>query len=329
MNKLIAIFPISLLWISGITGIVAQNAAPINKNATTEVDELLNYLYQIRGKKILSGQHNAPHELEPSNDTIISYIGEAPAIWGSDFIAVNEKAAWGKTVERAIEAFESGAIITLMYHQGRPYPDSIGFFRDKISDDEWNQLLTPGTAIHRAWQNDIDKLAEHLKKLQEKNIPVLWRPYHEMNGPWFWWGRKPGINGYSKLWKMLYNRFTHHHKLNNLIWVWNANAPKKKDSLFAYHLYFPGHENVDVLAADVYLGDYRQSHHDQLLELGKGKPIAMGEIGKVPDPSVLDEQDKWVWFMIWHKFPWTKNKKEDVQAFYNHPKVLTKSEVEY
>ena len=322
-NKVILFFSI---FFCALSEIYAQNAAPINENATKEARQLLNYLYKIQGKHVLSGQHNAPHELRISTDTIVSYVGEATAIWGSDFINVRKEADWKVTIDEALQAHQSGAIITLMYHQGRPYPDSIGFFRDKINDEDWEELITPGTAIHQTWQKDIDKLAAHLKVLQENNVPVLWRPYHEMNGPWFWWGRKLGENGYPQLWQMLYQRLTEYHQLNNLIWVWNANAPKK-DSLFAYHFYFPGIEHVDVLAADIYLGDYKQSHHDQLLEMADGKPIAMGEIGKVPSPEIFDQQDEWVWFMIWHKFPWTKNTREDVQALYKHPKVLTKSEV--
>ena len=73
-----------------------------------------------------------------------------------------------------------------------------------------------------------------------------------------------------------------HHKLNNLIWVWNANAPRllPNDEAWAYEDYFPGLECVDVLAADVYHHDYKQSHHDELVKLGEGKVIALGEVGK-------------------------------------------------
>ena len=56
-------------------------------------------------------------------------------------------------------------------------------------------------------------------------MPVLWRPYHEMNGDWFWWGKKTGPSGHRALWRMMYDRFVNYHGLNNLLWVWNANAP--------------------------------------------------------------------------------------------------------
>jgi mannan endo-1,4-beta-mannosidase len=91
--------------------------------------------------------------------------------------------------------------------------------------------------------------------------------------------------------------------------------------------YFPGHDFVDVLAADIYRGDYRQSHHDQLVELANEKPIAMGEIGLVPGPQILDQQPQWAWFMIWARFPWTKNNKDDVRNLYNHPRVLINKDI--
>ena len=118
--------------------------------------------------------------------------------------------------------------------------------------------------------------------------------------------------------------------LNYLIWVWNANGLRdwKDDEAMAYELYYPGDEYVDVLAADIYKADYKQSHHDRLIELGAGKPIALGEIGKVPDPSVLTQQPKWTWFMTWARFPWTHNTKEEVKALYSDPKVLTLDELD-
>ncbi len=71
-----------------------------------------------------------------------------------------------------------------------------------------------------------------LKKLYDANVPVLWRPFHEMNGIWFWWGNRPGEGGIKELWKIMYYRYTDHHRLNNLIWVWNHNTPEQVRELY-------------------------------------------------------------------------------------------------
>ena len=135
-------------------------------------------------------------------------------------------------------------------------------------------------------------------------------------------------NGIVKLWQLMYERFTYHHQLNNLIWVWNANAPRdwKDDEAYAYELYYPEHEYVDVLATDIYKGDYKQSHHDQLLDLGEGRLIALGECGILPTPEILDSMNHFVWFMDWANFIFRVNNREDVQRLYDDDRVLTLDE---
>ena len=81
--------------------------------------------------------------------------------------------------------------------------------------------------IENCLKAGVDKIAGYLKELQDAEIPVLWRPYHEMNGDWFWWGKKKGEDGYKKLWSMMYDRFVNFHGLNNLLWVFNTNEFKK------------------------------------------------------------------------------------------------------
>ncbi|MFW5759597.1 MAG: glycosyl hydrolase [Cyclobacteriaceae bacterium] len=291
-----------------------------------EVNQLLDYIYSLKGEKTLSGQHNYSHDLKESHDSVMAITGKLPAIWGSDFIGKMHRQ---DMVAEAIDQHKKGSIITLMYHQPRPYADSMGHFRDSINAEDWQQLVTPGTAIHQTWLQDIDSVAYYLKILQDNQVPVLWRPYHEMNGIWFWWCNKRGEDGFKKLWKMMYDRFTNHHQLKNLIWVWNPNAPRdwENDNAFAYELFFPGLEHVDILATDVYKGDWKQSHHDDLLALAGNKPIAIGECGDLPPPDLFDTQPQWTWFMVWAQFIYNANTPAEVNAIYSLPRVLTLDEI--
>jgi len=305
----------------------AQDVEPVNKNISQEARQLLDFLYSIEGKYILSGQHNYPNEMNRSSDTIKAYTGKLPAVWGSSFRGGSDL---NQVLTReSIKKYEDGYIITLMYHQPRPYADSLGSFRNDISDQEWDQLLTPGTEINQTWVNDIDEIAAELKVLQDHDVPIIWRPYHEMNGGWFWWGQQPGEEGYNRLWRMIYDRFTNHHQLNNLIWVWNANAPLQRKVPMDYHLFYPGNDVVDILAVDIYGGNYLQEYHDKLVELADGKIIAMGEIGNAPDPEILDQQPQWTWFMMWSRFPWTKNTPAEIKDLYQHPRVVSKDEMQF
>ncbi len=319
-----------ILFFIGIYMISAQKAyTPVNPSATPEAKALLSYLYQLKGEKTLTGQHNYGHEFTRSSDSIKSYTGKYPAIWGCDFSSVDRP----KLVEEAIRQYKSGSIVTLMYHMSRPFDsDTVnGSTWKKLTDAEWNDLITPGTKIHQLWQDNIDSVAFYLKQLQKANIPVLWRPYHEMNGIWFWWGNKRGENGFKKLWTMTYERFVKVHKLNNILWVWNTNAPRdwENDQAYAYDLFYPGAAYVDVLAADVYKNDFKQSHHDQLVTLGKGKLVTLGEVGNVPTPEILKAQPQWSWFMVWAHFPWTDNTPDAIRRIYNDPHVISKDKIKF
>jgi len=327
---------ICLLFSLILFGCTSSDPQPVNPKATKEAKELLSYLYTLKGKKILSGQHNFGHELQRSTDTVKSYSGFYPAIWGADFLYMKRlDNSMQVVVDEAIKQHKKGSIITLMYHQVKPFEhDSLGFrksVKGRVTDEEWEQIVTPGTEYHKMLLEKIDNVAFYLKQLQDENIPILWRPYHEMNGMWFWWGDRKGPDGFVKLWHIMYDRYVNHHQLDNLIWVWNANGPRdwENDEAYAYDLYFPGIDVVDVLATDVYKNDYKQSHHDNLLALAEGKPIALGECGILPIPEILQQQTEWVWFMDWAKWIWTVNEPEDVKKLYLDEKVLTLDEVSY
>jgi mannan endo-1,4-beta-mannosidase len=191
-----------------------------------------------------------------------------------------------------------------------------------MDEREWDAMLEPGSTVHTNWTKQVDLIAALLMRLRDARIPVLWRPYHEMNGGWFWWGRRRGQGGYPKLWRMLFERLAKHHSLNNLLWVWNANAPH--ESCDAYAEYFPGLDVVDVLATDIYRPGYAQSHHDDLAKLAGGKPIAIGECGLLPTAAQLATQPLYTWFMAWSGLLMKHNSAEQVRQLYQDGRTLNR-----
>jgi mannan endo-1,4-beta-mannosidase len=306
-----------------------QHFDPVNRNATPEARKLLEYLYFLKGKKVIAGHHNSVETPERFLNRVKELTGKSPEVWGCDFMNYYRGGQAERIVREAYKKHKEGYIITLMWHAGRPQDDPPFGWKESIqarlTDEEWKDLTTPGTRLHARWQTQVDTVADFLQELQALGVPVLWRPYHESNGVWFWWGNRKGENGSAKLYRMMFDRFVNHHRLNNLIWVWNANAPRQliNDEAYAYEDYFPGLDYVDVLAADVYHRDYRQSHHDELAALGMGKMIALGEVGEVPSPEILDRQPLWSWFMIWGNFVDSHNSPEQMRALYSSPRVLT------
>lgn len=313
----------------------SQEFAPVNKNASPEAKKLLSFLYSNKGKKTLAGQHNYNHSLSQYSDTVKSLTGLDPAVWGADFILNGTKSMGTEIVKEAIKRYKEGYIVTLMWHAGRPTDNPPFGWKESIQGEitgkEWKELTTPGTAIYKKWESQVDEIAAYLKQLRDVNVPVLWRPYHEMNGVWFWWGDKKGPEGYQKLYKMMFNRFVNFHQLNNLLWVWNANAPRDIpfDEAFPYREFYPGAGYVDVLATDVYNFDYETKDYNELLTLAEGKLITLGECGELPKPEILQVQPQWSWFMVWANWIKIDNTPQRVKEIYNHPQVLTHDEVKF
>jgi mannan endo-1,4-beta-mannosidase len=312
-----------------------QAFTPVNKNASPEARQLLEYLYANKGKKTIAGQHNYNHSLNQFSDTVKAITGFFPSIWGADFIMNGTKHTGPEIVEEAITKYHEGYIVTLMWHAGRPTDNPPFRWKESIQGEltpkEWKELITPGSTLNKRWEEQVDEIAVYLKQLRDAKVPVLWRPYHEMNGVWFWWGDKKGPDGYQKLYKMMFERFVNHHQLNNLLWVWNANAPRDIpfDEAFTYKEFYPGSEFVDVLATDVYNFDYETKDYNELLNLSKGKLIALGECGELPKAEILQAQPQWSWFMVWANWIKTHNSLQRVKEIYNHPQVLTHDEVNY
>lgn len=311
---------------------------PMNPNATPEAKALLAKLYQLRGKCCLTGQHSYPLYSDIYMERVENLVeGSHPVVFGQDFGYSKHNSLDGinfrqRSIDNAIKWHKRGAIITFMWHAVPPTVEGNytiwkgeNGVQSELTNAQWKDLLTPGTEIHKRWEAQVDVIAFFLRQLQDENIPVIWRPYHEMNGNWFWWGKRPGKDGYQALYRMLYDRLTNYHHLNNLLWVFNANevnglnVPNYKD-------FFPGHDIVDILATDVYNQNYQDKDYELLSELANGKIIALGECGKLPTEKILKKQKNWSWFMCWSEFIETANEWGPRKELYDSEWTVTLEE---
>ncbi len=280
---------------------------PVNPDATPEAKALLKYLYSISGKHTLIGQHNFIGVQELSTKFAARRLGKTPALYGTDWGFskagdIDSIYARDMAVKELIKQHQNGSIIAVCWHEVRPTADEPVTFRGsptsiqgKLSDDEWEQLLTPGSDINKKWCAQVDVIAGYLKQLQDARVPVLWRPVHEMNGQWFWWGGRAGDRGTRQLYRMMYDRLVNVHHLNNLIWVWNCDRPNPPSLQFVDC--FPGQQYVDVLALDCY-ATVDQSFYDDMNALSDGKVLAISE-GNVPSLETYKTQPKWTYYMSW------------------------------
>ena len=332
----------SHVWIGCCGGLalafsaLPAGAAPTlcTPHSSSESVALYQYLLETSGRRTLSGQHCAPLLGSTRLPAVLKLTKYYPAVFSQDF-GFSEPGTWDginfrqQIVDEAIRRHEEGFVINLMWHAVRPTDEEPVTFEQsvqgKLTDAQWQQLITPGTELNERWQSQVDVIAFFLKQLRNAGVPVLWRPYHEMNGDWFWWGGRTGDNGYKKLYRMLYDRLVNFHQLNNLIWIFGGNEVREKVGPYAD--YFPGHDVVDVLATDVYSTNYAGHDYEDLLALAAGKPIALAEVGPMPTVDILKKQSRWAWFTVWGDLSGSWKDRAAVVAIYTSEEVLTWDEL--
>jgi mannan endo-1,4-beta-mannosidase len=341
-NILLAI----LLTLSSLS-LFGQNESikPVSPNASPEAKALLQFIYSLSGKYTLSGQHNFPAAKDRNSQFAANYYGKTPVIWSTDFGFAKEgdKDSYLKRpamVEEAIRQNKMGAIITLCWHAVPPTasepvtfqplpgvdPNALASVQGRLTDQQFKDILTPGTALNKQWMAQVDTIANYLKQLQKAHVPLLWRPYHEMNGNWFWWGNRTGQYSTQALYRQIFDRLVNYHKLNNLIWVWSVDRPVKAG--MEYSNFYPGNNYLDILALDVYGSDFKQGYYDQLLALSKGKPITLAEVGSPPSPEVMKSQPKWSYWVIWAGLVRNTSKKQ-YEALVNDQRLLGQDDPAY
>lgn len=303
--------------------------ALVNPAASPATKSLMSYLVDNYGKKILSGQQDYSNVAWIQNN-----LGKKPAVVGFDLMDYSpsrvEFGASTTEIEKAIDWDLQGGIVTFVWHWNAP-KDLInqpgkewwrGFYTDSTTFDVQYALDHPDSEDYALLLRDMDAIAVQLKRLQDANIPVLFRPLHEAEGGWFWWGAK-GAEPCKELYRILYDRLTNYHHLNNLIWVWNSLSPD----------WYPGDDVVDIVSYDSYplAGDYspQVGKYDQLVSLVRDrKLVAMTENSAIPDPDLLPVYHAdWSWFTTWGAFDGNANSLDHLKKVYNHDYVVTLDEL--
>lgn len=319
------------------TSTFAFSADPVNPAATENVKKVLKYIIDLKGNGVLTGQQNLADSVTRWTNEVFEITGAYPALLGEDFSYGKEAFKKRQDITKAaIEQWKQGGLVTISWHQVNPdtWDGSVneGEFSDtQVAMDEgrFRELLQETTAIHKKYIAHIDTIATYLKMLKDSGVVVLWRPYHEMNGSWFWWGAK---SDFKSLWKLMYDRFTNYHGLNNLIWVW---APNISNPIAEF---YPGDDYVDIVGFDGYPRDVRnwdnegtlKKELDEMMALSKNKVIALTEVGWLPDLEWMkSKRPEIVWFLCWWTHLTKENTEKAIKQTYHHPYVINREKVNW
>ncbi len=265
----------------------------INPNASSQARELNKFLHEVYGDAIISGQQN----IEKTN-WIGGITGKEPAITTFDLVDYTgedaNRAGYGET-EKALDWAKKGGIVSFNWTWNTP-KNEIEEGGNLSPFDIEEALINPESPQCRTLLKDIEAVALQLLKLQDKGVPVLWRPFKGAQEEGNWLGAK-GAGVYKSLYKLLYKELTETYNLNNLIWVWTA-ASDKEDALNWY----PGDGYVDIVSADIQLNqrDYSASsvvYRNIVSLFGGRKLVTMSENTTLPDPDkIIPEVADWSWF---------------------------------
>ncbi|WP_440109207.1 glycosyl hydrolase [Paenibacillus sp. QZ-Y1] len=303
--------------------------------ATAETQLLMNYLTEVYGNNIISGQQEIygggnDGDTELEFEWIHDLTGKYPAIRGFDLMNYNPLYGWEDgTTDRMIDWVNNReGIATASWHINVPRNFNtyeLGDFVDwkeatyKPTETNFNtaNAVVPGTKEYQYVMMTIEDLAEQLLILQDNNVPVLFRPYHEAEGngglngegAWFWWA-SAGADVYKQLWDLLYTELTETYGLHNLIWTYNSYVYNTSPA------WYPGDDQVDIVGYDKYNTIYNRNdglsgvpNEDaissifyKLVDLTDGtKMVAMTENDTIPSvQNLLDEKSGWLYFCPWY-----------------------------
>jgi|GEM_PF-542833 len=294
--------------------------------------QILNYLNSISGNHTLVGIENKDASHPTSHtDQITAMTGKVSSFWGGDFGfgsgAVNNRST---LIAEAKRQFSQGALVSLMYHACAPTRDEYCSWDDigggnpaKLSDAQFVELTTPGTNLYNAWINRLNTLSVYLQDLKDSGVVVVFRPFHEMNQCVFWWSCHKGPNGSARLYQITHDYLANTKGLDNIIWNWNvqdfSNLGTEVDA------YNPGSAYFDMATLDVYNTGYTQNNYNTMLRVSGGKLIAVGECQFMPTASLLAQQNKWLYVMLWPDF--ISQNQSTLPALYSASNVLTLEEM--
>lgn len=270
--------------------IAAKKHLPADKNATKETVALYQNLFKAKEKGYMFGHqddlaYGVNWRYEEGRSDIKDVTGDYPAVYGWDLGRIENNAdkdldgvPFNKQRQYIKEVYSRGGVNTFSWHINNPLSGG----------DAWDNTpgtvvaVLPGGAKHELFKSWLDNAAVYLLSLKGddgKAIPILYRPYHEFTGNWFWWCKNTTTpDQFKELWKFTVTYFEQ-KGVHNLIYVYNTSdsgVANKAD----FMEYYPGDEWVDVVSFDIYQGGEEAKQREKFEADTKNLVTIIDEVAK-------------------------------------------------
>ncbi len=240
----------------------AQTMSTADTKATKRTRALFYNLQQLalNGKTLFGHEDAVAYGIGWRNVKgacdVKSVAGAYPAVYGWDLgelgsspinidtVAFEDMRRWKR------EAYKRGGIHTVSWHMRNPYTG--GTTWDTTSAV---RTILPGGSRHEFFKTQLDHVADYFASLKSKGlfghaIPVIFRPWHEMNGTWFWWGRTHCTpEEYKTLFRFTVDYLRYEKDLHNILFAYSPDVCQTEEE---YLLYYPGDDYVDLMGVDIY-----------------------------------------------------------------------------
>ena len=277
-----------------------------------------------------------PQKPEKGRSDVKETCGDYPAVMGFDLGGIEmddeknlDSVPFSRIREALIAHHERGGIVTLSWHprnpkttaehgglSGQQFPEGSAW---DVNDSTIVENVLPGGSLHDKFQSWMTKVGDFLLTLKTsvgQPVPIIFRPWHENNGSWFWWGQKLcSDDEFHGLWNMLQDELNS-RGLTNLLWSYSPNLDGHwTEERFMAR--YPGNDRVTLIGEDAYQWGTETDFVTQLnsdltflcnFAKKNGKLLAITECGmkNMPDSTwytrVLKAQmDKYPisYFLLW------------------------------
>lgn len=256
--KKVSLFAVLALLVSCNS---VQLNEPADKQSTAETRELYYSMQRMVAEGILFGHHDdtgygVGWHYEKDSSDVKAVCGSYPTIYGWDLAKIEHDSTkdinglpFGIQTKRVIEAYKRGGINTFSWHMDNPVDSLTAWDTTRRTVPQ----ILPGGAFNEAYKQYLNRAANYLASLtgdKDEKIPILFRPFHEMTGDWFWWGTKTcSPQDFIKLWRFTIDYLRNAWNLHNLLIVYSA-ADFSSESEFLSR--YPGDDYVDFVGVDIY-----------------------------------------------------------------------------
>ncbi|PCJ82542.1 MAG: beta-mannosidase [Bacteroidetes bacterium] len=242
----------------------------VNPNATTETIALFYNLKTLSETSIVVGQQDAFSQFYQGQDgdsDVKKTTGSDPGLQGLDFVFMTDDqynrdpSNWffqqeQLVLQNAIEAYDKGMINTFSWHLRDPYNGKYFFaeFMTQFQRENALKSILPEGENHNYYKAKLDKVAQVANNLIGTDgnlVPIIFRPFHEFDGSWFWWGASYCTpQEYRELWQFTVEYLKDTKGVNNILFAFAPNDSYTTKT--GYLSRYPGDNYVDIFGMDNY-----------------------------------------------------------------------------